>query len=120
MITSERSPNDMIHIKIWLDDVRDAPDDSWTIARTYDECVNILMFTLDCVSDISLDHDLGEEKTGYDIAKLIEELVQDYNYFPPRIFVHSDNPVGRANMWAAIQSINRIMTARWEDWIRPR
>jgi hypothetical protein len=108
-------------VKIWLDDVREAPDDSWTVIRTYQECSYEIMFTLDCISDISLDHDLGEEKTGYDIVKLIKELVaDDYNYFPPRIFVHSDNPVGRANMWAAIRSINQMMATRYEGWSRPR
>ena len=113
-------------MKIWLDDVRDAPDDSWRVVRTYGECQELIMYFVsldepDGISGISLDHDLGEEKTGYDIAKLIEELVAgDYNYFPPRIWVHSDNPVGRANINQAIQSINRIMTARWEDWIKPR
>lgn len=113
-------------MKIWLDDVRPAPE-GWEWIKLAEEAVEILGEGR--VEDISLDHDLGDDydpdyqiyNTGYDVAKWIEQrTAHDYNYFPPRIFVHSDNPVGRANMWAAIQSINRIMTARWEDWIRPR
>ena len=108
-------------MKIWLDDIRDAPDESWTVMRTYQECSDEIMFTLDDITDISLDHDLGEEKTGYDIAKLIEELVQgDYNYFPPNLSVHSDNPVGRANILAAIKNIYRMMFERYYDWSEPR
>jgi hypothetical protein len=108
-------------MKIWLDDVREAPE-GWTHRYKAYSAIHTLSH-FDCVTDISLDHDLGNAAagTGYDVVKWIEERVQeDYNYFPPRIFVHSDNPVGRANMWAAIQSINRMMTARYEDWIRPR
>lgn len=44
---------------------------------------------------ISFDHDLGTEKTGYDIAKYIVE-----NNIPIRegFKIHSANPVGRFNI----------------------
>lgn len=43
---------------------------------------------------IDLDHDLGEEKTGYDICKWIVE-----NKYPIVAFhLHTMNPVGYSNM----------------------
>ena len=44
---------------------------------------------------IDLDHDLGEEKTGYDICKYIIE--NDIKI--TRVYIHSSNPVGRFNMY---------------------
>lgn len=43
---------------------------------------------------IDLDHDLGEEKTGYDIAKFIVENQIKLNSFK----LHSMNVVGRENI----------------------
>jgi hypothetical protein len=109
-------------MKIWLDDLRDPPDDSWKVARTYDECRDFIMCFValdddDSIECISLDHDLGEEKTGYDVVKLIEELVVgDYNYFPPKMFIHSANPVGRLNIQRGIAAINAHLTNRLAEY----
>ena len=62
-----------------------------TVARTYDEAIQYLGDEYDV---ISLDHDLGEDKTGYDIAKYIVENQIQLNGFR----VHSANPVGRFNI----------------------
>lgn len=62
-----------------------------TIARSYREAIDLLKnFTI-----IDLDHDLGEEKTGYDICKYIIEN----NIKITRVYIHSSNPVGRFNMY---------------------
>ena len=50
------------------------------------------------VEVISLDHDLGEEKTGYDVVKFMAEE----NIWPSVVKVHSMNPVGRDNMLSVI------------------
>lgn len=114
-------------MKIWLDDVRDAPDDSWEVVRDFSSV--ILELEYGGVEAISLDHDLGGDIppgmtrawTGYDVALRIEEMVaEDCNYYPPKIYVHTDNPVGRANIWEAIKSINRMMIDRYNDWSEPR
>jgi hypothetical protein len=81
-------------INLFVDDIRTPPDSSktWTIARTYkDALVSILTQEIDT---ISLDHDLGEGKTGYD---LVLEMVKSGN-FPKHIQIHSANPVGVENM----------------------
>lgn len=114
-------------MKIWLDDVRDAPDDSWTVARSYGEAIDFLSYGGN-IEAISLDHDIGYECrykglelnrpfTGYDVALWIENKVNDdVNYFPPKIFVHTDNPVGRANINAAITNIKKMMEELYQDW----
>lgn len=62
-----------------------------TVARTYDEAIQYIDDSYDI---ISLDHDLGEEKTGYDIAKYIVENQLKIG----KVAIHSANPVGRDNI----------------------
>ena len=93
-------------MKVFLDDIRQPPDSSWYICRSYKEA--IMNLETGMVEIISLDHDLGEEMTGYDVAKWIEEKVwMDDDFCPPEILIHSANPVGRSNIEAAIKSIYR-------------
>lgn len=89
-------------MKIWLDDIRPAPA-GWVWAKTFDKCVFLL--SNNKVEEISLDHDLGTKESGYDILCLMETWVINRNYNPPKINIHSANPVGRARMELAIQSI---------------
>lgn len=62
-----------------------------TIARTYDEAIQYLGDEYDV---ISLDHDLAEDKTGYDIAKYIVENQLKIG----KVAIHSANSVGRDNI----------------------
>jgi hypothetical protein len=91
-------------IKLWLDDVRKPPDDSWHWVRTAEEAVAWLR--QDVVSCASLDHDLdllnlgGEPKTGYDVACWLEKHPEHYP--PGGVVVHSMNPVGAERMQVAL------------------
>lgn len=67
-----------------------------TVARTYDEAIQYIDNSYDI---ISLDHDLSEEKTGYDIAKYIVENKIKVG----AVAIHSANPVGKFN-------INQLLT----------
>jgi len=92
-------------IKLYVDDERPCPD-GWVLARTY--VAAIAHIDGRRVGVISLDHDLGEDKTGYDIVCYIERMVHDDSgYHPPIMRVHSANPVGRANIERVIVAINR-------------
>lgn len=95
-------------MKVWLDDVRDAPD-GWTRVFTAHEAITLLE---GCgVVEISLDHDLGDDEkygTGYTVACWIEEAVALRGFEPPEIKIHSANNVGRARMQRAIESIERL------------
>lgn len=66
------------------------------VCRSYANTINILRYCKDHEWEawLDLDHDLGEEKTGYDICKFIIEnqiLILGYH-------LHTMNPVGRQNM----------------------
>lgn len=100
-------------MKLWLDDIRDAPDETWTVVRTACEAADMI-FSYD-VEVISLDHDLGDGvMTGYDLMNEIEvnAAKQWWTRVPLQFEIHSANPVGRKNMQAAIDSIERMRDAR--------
>lgn len=99
-------------MKIWLDDVREKPADFDVWLKDADTAIRSLRTGI--VTCISLDHDLGEEseKTGYDVAKFIEEAAYKKLLPPMEVLVHSANPVGRKNMDAAIERANTY----WRDW----
>lgn len=102
----------MERVKIFLDDVRPCPE-GWLLAKTADECIELLAKYSGYVEALSLDHDLGEEEngTGYDVVKWIESNVA-YNsdvFVPPSVItVHSANPVGIKNMQAGINAIYKM------------
>jgi hypothetical protein len=93
--------------KLYLDDVRDTPKE-WDRAYTAQECVNLLATQQYDV--VSLDHDLGDaQPTGYDVLVWLEEVVHKHRNFKiPTVFIHSDNPVGRERMVAALEKIWKI------------
>jgi len=94
-------------MKLFVNDVRSAPDSSWEIARNYKEAINIL--ESEKVDVLSLDHDLGEDLTGYDIINWLERKVYHEEIEAPgKILVHSANPVGVNNIKRAINSIERF------------
>lgn len=95
-------------MKVFLDDVRDAPD-GWRRAYTVREAIALL--EAGGVTDVSLDHDLGDEATcgtGYDVLVWIEEAVATRGLVPPRIAVHSANVAARQRMMLAVQSIAKL------------
>jgi hypothetical protein len=100
-------------IRVWLDDCRPMPADFNVWARTAAEAIALI--ETDTVIFISLDHDLGDEAicgTGYQVAKRIEELAHDGAIPPIDWAVHSANPVGRANMEAAMRGARRWWSER--------
>lgn len=94
-------------MKVYLDDLRDTPE-GWVRCYWPNEVIELLKTNQ--VSELSLDHDLGDQKTitGYDVLLWIEEQVITNNFKPPSMKVHSSNPAGRARMEAAIRSIQRF------------
>ena len=93
-------------MKLYLDDVRDLPDESFDLARSYEEAV-LFVKENGIPPFISFDHDLGVDEnekllpTGFDFAKWLVEMDMDNIYKFPENFsfnVHSANPVGKANI----------------------
>ena len=92
-------------MKIFLDDVRDTPEG---YVRCYWPSEVIELLKANPVSELSLDHDLGDDEkgTGYDVLKWIEEEVYTNNFTPPKVIkVHSANPIAKQRMLSAIASI---------------
>lgn len=91
-------------MKLWVDDVRPAPD-GYTRSRSVENAqlkIQIMEergtpFTL-----IDIDHDAGDFAVyGGDYIKLLDWLEETGRNYPIRI--HSQNVVGRMNMEAIIQ-----------------
>jgi len=99
--------------KLFLDDIRVPPDETWDVVRNYKEFIEYI--TKNRVPDfISFDHDLGiehyaelfqdikkhileegfVEKTGYDCAKWLVEN----NHKIKEFGCHSMNPIGKENI----------------------
>lgn len=97
--------------KLWVDDIRPAPDKSWDIAFSYHTAIYLLQRNNYDV--VSLDHDLGDihegrEMTGYDVLMFMVEKKETGGYFPPEVRVHTANPPARIKM---IHTIDRY----WND-----
>lgn len=91
-------------IKIWVDDVRPAPQ-GYMNAYTTNIAINIISLAVENGIDIEIldiDHDAGEwVYDGGDYIKILDWLEQKQISVPIRI--HSMNPVGVQNMRAIIQ-----------------
>ena len=100
-------------MKLFLDDEREAPA-GWVRVRWPEEAIELLKTGQ--VTDLSLDHDLGDDErgTGYDVVLWIEEAVVARMFVPPRMVVHSANAPARAKMEAGLDRIRRYMAARRE------
>jgi hypothetical protein len=98
-------------MKLWIDDIRPPPDDSWTWAQESGVAMGIVALALSNdlpVKIISFDHDLGGDDTAMPVAKMIEEGAYRGVLRPPQWRIHSANPVGRMNLEAALTSADRL------------
>jgi hypothetical protein len=71
-------------MKVYLDDERATPE-GWTRVYWPSEAVELLKSGR--VTEISLDHDLGNDErgTGYDVVLWIEEQVVLHGFVPPKM-----------------------------------
>ncbi len=94
-------------MKLYLDDIRNPKTTGWDIVRSYEEFVEYIN-TNGLPEIMSLDHDLGTFKSGYDCVKwLVYEKRLDLREVD--INVHSANPVGREDMESLINN--------WKKWL---
>jgi hypothetical protein len=86
--------------RLWIDDVRPAPD-GWEWAKNSEEAISLIdesMKTKNYFDMASFDHDLGWDDTTIRVANMIEKFAYD-NKLPRIIWaVHSANPVGTKNL----------------------
>lgn len=90
-------------MKLWLDDVRPAPD-GWTWAQTAREAVDLINSHGPEIEAVSLDHDLGAPRsaglyargTHEENGKVVANHIAGYKQLAPgtTIRIHSWNPGG--------------------------
>lgn len=93
-------------MKLFIDDLRNAPDSTWVVARTSDDAIAIIAEGIPQV--ISFDHDLGGLDTAMKVVNFIMESVLDgYLVFPIEFLftVHSANPVGAENITVKMNNL---------------
>ena len=102
-------------MKLWVDDERPAPK-GWV--RVMSAKIAVIILAKGEVTELSLDHDLGKPDNrgnGYQVICWLEEVVLTgfylvaYGKCPPTIKCHSQNPVGKIRIEAAIRSIDKYM-----------
>ncbi|WP_286763341.1 MULTISPECIES: cyclic-phosphate processing receiver domain-containing protein [Rhodopirellula] len=100
-------------MKVYLDDERRTPD-GWHRVYWPDEAIALLKTGI--VTDLSLDHDLGDDDrgTGYDVVLWIEEQVALHGFVPPAMQVHSANVSARTKMENGIRAIEAMVSRRAE------
>lgn len=84
-------------LKLWIDDIRPAPDDTWDTVTTSDAAIALLdLFSNDGMlwiprEVISFGHDLG----GDDTTRPVVIWMIENNFKFQEYRIHSANPVGR-------------------------
>lgn len=93
-------------MKVFLDDERETPS-GWVRVHWPEEAIALL--ETGNVSEISLDHDLGDDEhgTGNDVVLWIEEAVVTRGFQPPLIHVHSANSSAKHKMELGISQIQK-------------
>lgn len=98
-------------MKLWVDDIRPAPDHTWMVARTVTSAVNAIALFGGQMTEISLDHDISHQVSiGTKLERPFpcEETFQPvawviafyYRNLPqmPKIIIHTSNPNGADKM----------------------
>lgn len=95
-------------MKVYLDDERETPP-GWIRVYWPNEAIRLL--ETGCVTEISLDHDLGDDArgTGYTVVLWIEEAVATRGFLPPVITIHTANASARQKMLLAVRNIERLV-----------
>lgn len=103
-------------MKLYVDDIRNAPDDSWEVARTITSAINALSAFE--VTEVSLDHDISHQVTigGLSrpypcaecycpVAHYISQKFRDaVPESVPKVTLHTSNPVGARDMAAILKN----------------
>jgi hypothetical protein len=102
-------------VKLFLDDERPVPNDSWHHVRTAEAAIDFLEAHGAFLAHVSLDHDLGQHLTGYDVVCALEAMLHDGKINPDVIVtIHSANPAGARKM---AQACEAMFGQRWTTYI---
>lgn len=110
-------------MKLFIDDIRNAPDESWSVARTVDSAISFIAQFGGDIEEISLDHDISHQvgmgelsrpfpcvETFTAVARYMREYYgsADRNIPIPKITIHSSNPMGAKNMQFILRDLGEI------------
>lgn len=106
--------------KLWHDDIRRPPDESWSWARTNAEAVTFI--AMHRPDEISLDHDLGLQDHDPDVDDADMQISQnaalepdgddlvntliELDIVPPKVTIHSWNPIGADRMASKLRQFD--------------
>lgn len=97
-------------MKLYIDDIRKAPDETWNLCKTAVSAIRAIAFFGDEITDISLDHDISHQVTigtGLERPFPCEETYQSVAYFigayykgkpGPNVHIHTSNKQGAEAM----------------------
>lgn len=92
-------------IKIYLDDIREAPL-GWVVVRNSFDFKKLVLKTPEDIDKISFDNDLGERIEGWELANWLRDEIKAGTVKRPRsMSAHSWNPVARDKINATIREI---------------
>lgn len=111
-------------MKLFVDDIRNAPDESWSVARTVDSAISFIAQFGHELTEVSLDHDIshqvgmGEVSRPYPCVETftaVARYMAEY-YEPdgprfkkrPKITIHSSNPMGAKNMQYILKDLGDV------------
>jgi hypothetical protein len=95
-------------IRLWLDDIRVPPDDSWTWVQTVEDAIALM--ETGRVEEASLDHDLGDEVP--EGRRLVLWMAENDIWPSEAISVHSGNVVGHEYMLGVIERYSPLIRVR--------
>lgn len=101
-------------MKLFVDDIRKVPDESWTLTRTIVGAFTAI--DLFRPTEISLDHDISHPvtvggiqrpfpclETYMPVAKYIVALAMNSTGWRPKVTIHSSNPEGGERMFELLR-----------------
>lgn len=98
-------------MKLWLDDIRPAPEGWFWVKTAWDA---IEQLSRGGVTEVSLDHDLGDDEngTGQFVATWIEAEAYHGRFARIGWRVHSANPIGAERMRMALERAEEYWATR--------
>lgn len=112
-------------MKLWIDDIRTPPDDSWHICRSVSASIRALDMFYSEIEEINLDHDISHqvvvgkmsrpypcEEVFESVARYIVALRLAHPEWMPKVQIHTSNYVGAKNMKAILAQGGIIAEAK--------
>lgn len=96
-------------MKLWVDDLRNPPDSTWTVARTSRDAIEVLSAVDPPPEVMSLDHDLGFDDTT---RAVVLWLCDHPKRWPPEVRVHAQSFLGRRWLLGLIEQYKPVKVVR--------